>query len=213
MVSPPEGRQREIFTSAQYGLPFRFLAWRPRSSQVAYWDGTAIWLMDVTTGRSELVGRPEAWADLPYAPLVESLAFSADGNRMVVSFPRTGSGLETWIAGSDGSWACRLFASDTATYGLSWSPDGSLIAFVADGLEVMSPDGEGRRIVGHNFIGGVPPAWSPDSGYIAFTAAESLQKAVGTAGWAGYRVHVVDVVSGEKSTLDAGTRGEELLPS
>ena len=213
VVSPPDGRPQEIFTSAQYGLPFRFLAWRPLSSQVAYWDGTAIWLMDVATGKSELVARPEAWADLPYSPLVESLAFSPDGNRMVVSFTLTGSGWETWIAGSDGMGARRLFASDMATYGLSWPPDGSLIAFIADDLEVMSPDGEGRRIVGHDFIGGLPPAWSPDSRFIAFTAAESLPKPAGSAGWTGYRVHVVDVASGEESILDAGTRGGEVLPT
>jgi len=213
VVAPPGGQPRELFSSAKYGLTFKFLGWRPQSSQVAYWDGTTIWLTDVTTGKSTLGARPETWADLPYPPLVESLAFSPDGGRMVVSFTLTGTGWETWIAESDGTDARRLFASEMATYGLSWSPDGSLIAFVADELEVISPDGQGRRTVGHDFIGGLPPAWSPDSRFIAFTAAESLAKPVGSAGWTGYRVHVVDIASGEESTLDAGPRGGEVLPS
>lgn len=212
VLSFPDGRLRELFTSARYGLPFKFLAWRPQSSQIAYWDGTGIWLMDVTTGEAKLIARPEAWAGLPYPPLVESLAFSPDGSYMVVSFTLTGSGWEMWVARSDGTEAHRLFTSDMATYGLSWSPDGSLIAFVSNDLEVISPNGQGRRVVGHDFIGGLPPAWSPDGRFIAFTAAESLPKPVGSAGWSGYRVHIVDVVSGEERALEAGGQGGEVLP-
>jgi Tol biopolymer transport system component len=213
VFSPPDGRPQQIFTSEQYGLPFKFLAWHPHTSWVAYWDGTGIWLKDVATGTSKLVARPEAWGDLPYPPQVESMAFSPDGSRMVVSFTLTGSGWELWIAKSDGTEARRLFASDTAIYGLSWSPDGSLIAFVSDNLEVITPDGEGRRIVGHDFIGGLPPAWSPDGRFIAFTAAQSLPKPVGSAGWSGYRVRVVDITSGEEITLPGGARGGEVLPT
>jgi Tol biopolymer transport system component len=213
VFSPPDGRPQQIFTSEQYGLPFKFLAWHPHTSWVAYWDGTGIWLKDVATGTSKPVARPEAWGDLPYPPQVESMAFSPDGSRMVVSFTLTGSGWELWIAKSDGTEARRLFASDTAIYGLSWSPDGSLIAFVSDNLEVITPDGEGRRIVGHDFIGGLPPAWSPDGRFIAFTAAQSLPKPVGSAGWSGYRVRVVDITSGEEITLPGGARGGEVLPT
>ncbi len=213
VISPPNGRPREVFTSARYGLPFKFLAWRPQSSQVAYWEGTGIWLMDVTTGKAELIARPDVWAGLPYPPLVESLAFSPDGSRMVVAFTLTGSEWEMWVARSDGTEARQLFTSEMATYGLSWSPDGSLIAFVSNDLEVMSPDGQGRRVVGHDFVGGLPPAWSPDGRFIAFTAAKSLPKPVGSAGWSGYQVHIVDMVSGEEKVIEAGERGGEVLPS
>jgi dipeptidyl aminopeptidase/acylaminoacyl peptidase len=55
----------------------------------------------------------------------------------------------------------------------SWSPDGSLLAFVADGdIEIVRADGSGRRRVAVSGVEGgrTVPTWTPDGKRLVFWA-------------------------------------------
>lgn len=214
LFTPPDGRLLPLASYTDYGMTFKLFGWRPRTDQIAFWEGTGIWLQDVNTGERTLLAQPETWAGLPYAPHVDSLTFAPDGERFIVSFTLDGSGWEVWNAKVDGTDQVLLFESAAAVVGLAWAPDGSQIAMVAEGLEVMAPDGTGRRTIGHDFIGGQPPAWSPDSLTIAFTAMEAGPEGDDPAVYKGYyRVRVVDVQAGQERNVVADHEGGEILPS
>ena len=74
----------------------------------------------------------------------------------------------------DGSSRRRLTKSGN-NVSPAWSPNGSHIAFVGRGLQVMDSDGSNRR----NVVSGIriaedrsPPVWSPDGRRLAFIARE-----------------------------------------
>jgi len=121
----------------------------------------------------------------------------------VTSFTLTGEGYEVWAANADGSAPQLLFKSDYGISAMSWSPDGQLVAFVGNGVEVMTPDGQNRRKVGSGFIGGLPPAWSPDSRYLAFTLEARPS----------YKIHIVDVASGTEKALVSDDSRSDVLPA
>lgn len=211
---------RVILAEVDWSL--KFFGWRPRTCQVV-WGGEDIWLLDVESGeRTSLSAQPKEWADLPYAPIIDGVAISPDGERMIVSFTLSGmdSGWEVWSAHIDGTDARRLFTSPGFVAGMSWSPDGKWVAYVrGGGLEVMSPEGEERRLVGPRFIGGRPPAWSPDSRHLAFTVvnptpSERSHDVPPDSGFdfSPYTIHIVDVLTWEERALVEDTIGGEILP-
>lgn len=207
---------------AEVDWSLKFFGWRPHTRQVV-WGGEGIWLLDVEGGeRTSLIAQPKEWADLPYAPVIDGVAISPDGGRMIVSFSLSGidSGWEVWSANIDGTDARRLFTSPGFVAGMSWSPDGKWVAYVRGGsLEVMSPEGQEQRLVGPRFIGGRPPAWSPDGRYLAFTAVNSTPSECShdvppDSGFdfSPYTIHIVDVLTWEERTLVEDIIGGEILP-
>ena len=207
---------REILSAAEFGLDFKFFGWRPSSRQIVCWSDVGwqgIFLLDVETGERTRVIQPKEWANLPYSPAVDGLAFSPDGEQMIVSFKPMGEDWEVWIARSDGTKARQLFTSPGFVAGMSWSPDGKWVSFINRGVEVMSPDGQGRRTVGTRFIGGLAPVWSPDSRYLAFTANNPTASEPshdtqdpGTD-FSPYTVRIADVLTGEERDLVTDTIG------
>jgi len=76
------------------------------------------------------------------------------------------------VMNADGTGIVGLPISTTsARVGMSWSPDGSKIAFIgSDGLYTVNVDGTGSSLLVSNVGVGSPsfPAWSPDGSRIAF---------------------------------------------
>jgi Tol biopolymer transport system component len=78
---------------------------------------------------------------------------------------------EVYVMDADGTGETRLTDIGTVAGdpGPSWSPDGSMIAFIsylASGVYVMNADGSAVRRVTHRETGSL--SWSPDSSKIAF---------------------------------------------
>jgi Tol biopolymer transport system component len=99
---------------------------------------------------------------------ISDIAWSGQGRlAWTVANERVGAGL--WVGDARGRSRTRIAQGG---YSVSWSPDGSRIAFASIGtLNVIDADGGRRRVltrrcaVGYDYDGGV--AWSPDGREIA----------------------------------------------
>jgi len=90
--------------------------------------------------------------------------WSPDGTRFVVeSANQTTGANEVWTLNADGSNRVKLGNGGAPR----WSPDGQKIAFVLNGIAVMSADGGGAMTL-PGTAGGIGPCWSPDGGQLAF---------------------------------------------
>jgi Tol biopolymer transport system component len=159
-------------------IPFRggsAVAWSPDSSRLAVLDGNRLLMIVVGSGRVDSLVRFKNWRR--GNPVRPTLAWSPDGRKLACECWR---GLYTLSA--DGSDLRLLVRSDRETDGgVSWSPDGRLIAFkgpcgdvlgdIYCDLDVMAPDGsQRRRLVGVRLEHGPfpdSPSWLPHSNVIA----------------------------------------------
>jgi dipeptidyl aminopeptidase/acylaminoacyl peptidase len=125
-----------------------------------------------------------------------SPSFSPDGKR--IAFICDLSGLpQVWIVGAEGGWPAPVTALDDQILQVSWSPDGSTLAFaLAPGggmnqqIYLVHPDGTGlRRLTDgakeNNWLG----PWSHDGRSLAFASNRRRAEAMDA--------YLVDVATGE----------------
>ena len=102
---------------------------------------------------------------VPGSGAATHVSLSPDGAKIVFgdAFAR-----HIYLAEVDGS-SRRVLTSGAGESGPVWSPRGDLIAFgVAGGLDVVRPDGSGRRAVWRGTASSADFSWSPDGSMLAF---------------------------------------------
>ena len=149
----------------------------PDGSQIAYARiPSGIYVVASDGGSPRLIrpGRREGHSDDEdfFRTLVFSPTFSPDGRKIAYfdGMGDWGNGLR--VMNADGSHVRVLIESlgedsfDTHVYRLTWSPDGSRLAFdTAQGIWVVGADGSGLTKVIRR---GWKPTWSPDGSRIAY---------------------------------------------
>lgn len=163
-------RTADVFESAP--------AWSPDGAQIAYGtlrDGNdQIHLMDSDASGTRVIASDANWP-----------SWSPDGERIVFSSNRARTDQKLWVMNRDGSGQVVLAEGEGSLSEPSWSPDGQSIAFISasgspdsadpvkwnEDILVMAADGgPGRRVTTLPGNDHWPPAWSPDSSKLAFTA-------------------------------------------
>lgn len=191
VASPSSNATQPLLNDEQLGQDTKVFGWNSNSREIVYWDGENIWLLDKDSGDKHFLTNPQTWANLPYPPLVDSVAFSPDGKRLIASYSTSGQDGRVWILDADGSNPRAIFKEDYRISAFSWSPNGNLIAFVGNGVEIMDKEGSSRKAIGERFIGGKAPAWSPDNRFIAYTADFHPN----------YKINIVDVETGQQTYI------------
>lgn len=188
-IMDQDGANAEFLTNGRHTvLTPRFSPTDQTITYMTYENGRPqVYLFDISTGRSESLGRFEG---MTYAP-----RFSTDGNAVIMSQATNGNS-DIYIMDLNRQTRTRLTDHPAIDTSPSMSPDGDEIVFTSDRggspqLYVMNRDGSARicpngnrdvacRITG--FSGGgyySTPVWSPRGDLIAFTKQANGQFYIG----------------------------------
>jgi Tol biopolymer transport system component len=187
-------------------------AWHPNNRQVLFWafNAEALWLVHAETGEVRVLAVTQG--------VVQGAALSPDGLSVVYINPGPESARAVWRVSTAGGDAQVLFDIGGPARVYSFSPDGKALLYAApEGpLWLMDPAGENRRpLAGAHVFGGAlaPPAWSPDSRWVAYTGLASGNTygctAVQDPDWESCRyegtvVTIENITTGEIRKLTAG---------
>jgi TolB protein len=183
-VMNPDGSRTQVTRDGKglFGGSFS-----PDGKLLAYADDFKLLVVGVHGGAPRLLAVADPGGP-PYMTL-ESPAWSPDGLRIayVVDFE---DATEIWTLNADGSGKHRIVAlggcaGGGCTVGLTWSPDGSQLAFASARYVTTPPtgptqvpeiytvrsDGSQLRQITRGSTGDVKPVWSPDGSRIAFVRA------------------------------------------
>ena len=141
----------------------------PQVQEIAYLDyfndDPKVYLMNVSTGESELLG---SFPGMTFAP-----RFSYDGKKLIMSLAKDGL-TDIYEMDLSTQQRRRLTKSPSIDTSPSYSPDGDKIAFNSDRagaqqIYVMNADGSRVKRVSYGKGRYATPVWSPRGDLIAFT--------------------------------------------
>ncbi len=190
------------------GLPrLHALLGRSADTLIAYGDGTGVYASRIDgSARQKLSGNVK---------FATSPVFSPDGSRVAFVAPSTAGGLggRLMVVPLDGSSSAldvgrglELVPDEVPS--ISWSPDGSRIAFAADvggiaTIFVSSSDGSSVQPITDATAERNLPTWSPDGSRIAFreTEPDGVRQRLRTVRPDGSDVQDIDMVIGSDASL------------
>jgi Tol biopolymer transport system component len=157
-------------------------AWSPDGSLIAFASDDnslpALWVMAPDGSGRRQVTR-EVGGEYPsWSPDSRQLVFVVDTDHEP-ALTQVRAGWDLYVIGVDGAGTRRLTSWTGNEKGADWSPTDDEIVFEAHATDretpdlwIVSADGSGlRRLTWH---GGYAPTWSPDGGYVAFSAGGGL---------------------------------------
>ena len=151
----------------------------PQAQEIAYLDyfndDPRVYLLNVTTGESELIG---TFPGMTFAP-----RFSFDGKKLLMSFAKNGLTdiYKFDLATQQSAQLTNSLPIDTSP---SYSPDDRFITFNSDRggtqqIYVMNADGSNVRRISYGDGRYATPVWSPRGDLIAFTKMYKGQFCIG----------------------------------
>ena len=141
----------------------------PQAQEIAYLDyfndDPRVYLLNVTTGESELIG---TFPGMTFAP-----RFSFDGKKLLMSFAKNGL-TDIYKFDLATQQSAQLTNSPSIDTSPSYSPDDRFITFNSDRggtqqIYVMNADGSNVRRISYGDGRYATPVWSPRGDLIAFT--------------------------------------------
>jgi len=176
---PPERRVKRLAIMDQDGHNHTYLTdgkslvltprFSPQVQEIAYLDyfndDPKVYLMNVSTGESELLG---SFPGMTFAP-----RFSYDGKKLIMSLAKSGL-TDIYEMDLSTQQRRRLTKSPSIDTSPSYSPDGDKIAFNSDRggsqqIYVMNDDGSRVKRISYGKGRYATPVWSPRGDLIAFT--------------------------------------------
>ncbi len=165
-------------------------AWSPDGTRIAYLDVNAIWrhsdieIVDLPSGKTTVLeegifapGIPTWSADGRRVAVAALKAYSTrfrEGTNQILSMPSDGSGADKWYLPVP-----NLTIDSRVGDGPVWSPDGTHMALITEGvLEVVpvaadgAPIGPPRRLSNEMAFS---PSWSGDSKHILYQSMDKLR--------------------------------------
>ncbi len=127
--------------------------------------------------------RGMALVDLLNIPRVDDAQITRDGKRIVfqmrtTDWPNKARVPQIWQITSDGTGLRRMTSVDTGASSPRWSPDGSSVAFLAQGQIFVMPAGrDTAKPLSRHATGVSDIAWHPDGTSIYFSALDPLTDA------------------------------------